>query len=131
MGLGAMLDMQDDQDRKSIALFGIKGNENQKERSKTCSLPELNGVGGRNSALSPRTPAAPPAPAAVPVMTIDKRCLSCSGSAATVLAGFKLACLQYAPSPVEYQKVTYSRSELIRLRMDLLSQAKEQLRSID
>lgn len=128
--LGAMLDMQDDQDRKSIALFGIKANdEKQKDTSRTCSLPELNGAagGGRSSSATPRTAQTSQAP----VMTIDKRCLSCSGSAATVLAGFKLACLQYAPSPVDYQKVTYSRSELIRLRMDLLQQAKEQLRSVD
>ncbi len=29
------------------------------------------------------------------VIAIDNRCLSCSGQATTVLAGFKIACLQY------------------------------------
>jgi len=62
-----------------------------------------------------------------PVMTIDKRCLSCSGNTATVLAGFKLACLQYAPSPVLYRDVPHSRTELIRLRMELIKQAKDEL----
>lgn len=43
------------------------------------------------------------------------------------LAGFKMACLQYAPGPVVYESTTYSRAELIRMRIDLLNQAKEHL----
>merc|ERR1712137_739626 len=66
-----------------------------------------------------------------PVVTIDKRCLSCSGSAATTLAGFKLACLQYAPSAVEYEQEIYGRSELINKRLGLLEQAKKQLNAFD
>jgi len=64
-----------------------------------------------------------------PVITVDKRCLSCSGSHATVLAGFKLACLQYTPGPVEYQKVIYDRTELLDLQIKLVEQAKERLKS--
>ena len=35
----------------------------------------------------------------------DKRCLSCCSGTGTVLAGFKIACLNYAPGPVEYHQV--------------------------
>mmetsp|Transcript_30352 Transcript_30352/g.77185 ORF Transcript_30352/g.77185 Transcript_30352/m.77185 type:complete len:588 (-) Transcript_30352:45-1808(-) len=150
MLLGATLEMQDDQDRKSISLFGFKaGDDRGMSQTQSCRLPDLQSTGhctprmgptGKNS--SPRklrtsmastfcSDGAGQETRAPPVVTLDKRCLSCSGSAATVMAGFKLACLQYAPTPVEYQKVKYSRSELIRLRIDLLNQVKEQLRALD
>lgn len=58
-----------------------------------------------------------------PVMSVDQRCLSCSGNRNLVLAGFKMACLQYAPGPVQFAKKTWPRSELLSLRMKLLSQA--------
>jgi len=132
--LAAALDMADDTDRKSIALFGSKGSDGKQQ---DCSLPGISPSEkfGSRSARTPRKKATATAGSTSafeqPVVTIDRRCLSCSGSSATVLAGFKLACLSYAPSPVEYEKITYSRTELIRLRMDLLRQAKDRLRSIE
>jgi len=152
--LGAMLELQDDQDRKSISLFGYKGAEgkqapyspHKEDTARGWTLPELDPGGSQRSrslvpATTPRTSMDPTrtprrkagtlaagGEADAPVMTIDKRCLSCSGNASTVLAGFKLACLSYAPSPVVYRDMPHSRSELIKLRMDLLAQAKEQLR---
>jgi len=162
--LGAALEAQDDRDRKSIALFGMKPSTGTVEGGGGKSpgklvLPELDS--GRHTARGSiakfqetprRRPSASPRdassshhsyspgdgsgeswhqPEAGPVVTLDKRCLACSGSQATVLAGFKLACLQYSPSSVEYQKVMYSRSELIRLRIDLLNQVKDQLRTVE
>jgi hypothetical protein len=61
------------------------------------------------------------------VINVDNRCLSCSGQAQHVLSGFKMACLQYAPGPVNFQKQQYKREELIELRQKLLEQANEQL----
>lgn len=147
--LGASLELQDDQDRRSIALFGYKpgaedGNSalSQHRRSTSrggaCTLPELDG--SRSARAGKATPRRRLAPAdgtgnfgtiPEPVVTLDKRCLNCSGSQATVLAGFKVACLQYAPSPVEYKKATYVRTELINLRIDLLNQVKEQLQNME
>jgi len=149
------MDLQDDQDRRSVSLFGFKAGDGRDNAGRACALPELEGGSGRRLASTSTPRASVPNPAAstprkkaqtvtaaanaaswgeppgTPVMTLDKRCLSCSGSASTVLAGFKLACLQYAPSPIMYQQGLHSRTELIRLRMDLLNQAKEQLRSIE
>lgn len=72
-----------------------------------------------------------PAPLSDPTVMLDTRCLSCSGNQATVLAGFKMACLQYAPTPVLYEKSAYTRTELIKLRVDLLEQVREQLRQVE
>merc|ERR1712139_451282 len=61
------------------------------------------------------------------VISVDNRCLSCSGQAQHVLSGFKMACLQYAPGPVSFSKKLYKREELLDLRQRLLEQAQEQL----
>jgi len=124
--LAAALALQDDQDRRSIALFGYK----HSERDDRVNLPQLNtSKGGK----TPRRPCATTQSSPEPVITLDKKCMSCcnSGNTRSILAGFKLACLQYNPTPVEYQKASYSREELIRLQMDLLSQAKERIHSLD
>ncbi|CAE8644491.1 unnamed protein product, partial [Polarella glacialis] len=123
--LSAHLDSQDDQDRKNIALFGYKNVENKESRTSIQGgfLPEL------DPKLTPRRRIAQVLHADKPTINLDKRCLSCSGSPATTLAGFKLACLQYSPSAVEYRRVSYSRAELISLRLDLLHQAQEQLKA--
>eukprot|EP00921_Rhytidocystis_pertsovi_P013892 GHVQ01022582.1.p1 GENE.GHVQ01022582.1~~GHVQ01022582.1.p1 ORF type:complete len:525 (-),score=92.95 GHVQ01022582.1:258-1832(-) len=64
-----------------------------------------------------------------PVISLDNRCLCCSGQAATVLAGFKIACLQYQPGPVKYNSKTFNRSDLLGVRRQLLEQAFEALQS--
>lgn len=154
--MGLSLELQDDQDRKSIALFGIKGGH---EKGSSLALPDITPKQSRMTSgpsaavraptvtprrrLTQKSPelapvaATPPVPALdsgpEAVLSLDQRCLSCSGSAATVLGGFKMACLQYAPSPVEWERSSYSRSDLIHKRMQLLQQAKVLLscRSLD
>lgn len=44
---------------------------------------------------------------------MDKKCLSCSGQSSMVLSAFKLACLNYSSSPVEYNKKIFEKTELI------------------
>lgn len=133
--LNTHMGLQDDQDRRNIALFGYKPQSAGKEDPKAQTLPNIDG--GSWAARSPRTRRSDKVEkgygggiqGVMPTVTVDKRCLSCSGSPATVLAGFKLACLQYTPGPVEYQKVAYSRSELLDLQLKLVEQAKERLKS--
>jgi hypothetical protein len=114
------LDKQDDEDRKNVALFGYKD-------AADFSLPEIdnpgygiNTMGGKKKKKSLIQGNHP--------MTVDQRCLSCSGSSATALAGFKMACLQYFPGPVEYEKTSYNRTDLIQIRHNLIEQAREQLK---
>jgi len=139
--LSALLDMQDDQDRKAVALYGMRpgdGNhlDSPGNSRKHWTLPDLSGgsTSSRRRAMSSHEPSprrrasgSADTTSGSPVMTLDKRCLSCSGSAATVLAGFKMACLHYASNPVVYNSTQNSRHELIQLRLGLLKQVKEQL----
>ena len=37
------------------------------------------------------------------VVNVDPKCLSCSGQASHVLQQFKMACLSYTPSKVQYR----------------------------
>lgn len=104
------LDLQDDQDRSKVALIGYK---DQVAKSKG-ELPKK----GSDKDFTPG-----------PVIDVDQRCLSCSGKASTVLSGFKMACLQYAPAPVAFAKKFYNRTDLLNLRDKLLMQANEALRN--
>jgi len=45
------------------------------------------------------------------------------------MAAFKMACLQYTPSKVEYQSQAYDRQELLQHRQTLLRRAYDALRS--
>jgi len=168
--LSALLDLQDDEDRRAISVYGLRPAEGRQQlegglatsgstsAGKAWALPEL--PRGSSAAGSKRSASASGAQTAragsikssggevasrkrasstntetnntlgrPPVVTLDKRCLSCSNSSATVLAGFKMACLHYAASPIAYDDKLHSRLELIRLRFDLLNQIKEQLAS--
>lgn len=117
-GAASALDTQDDTDRGKVALMGyrdVKGNAAAAARSR-----------GTTKATSPN-PQTPEDMGAGPVISIDHRCLSCSGQAQTVLSGFKMACLEYAPGPVSFAKKTWNRGELLEWRNKLLMQANEAL----
>jgi chromosome segregation ATPase len=124
------LDHQDDLDRAKVALMGYKNNKpdeapGSKGPARPSSVQGMNsegqrsarGRGGHDEGDGTRGP----------VVSVDQRCLSCSGQAATVMAGFKVACLQYAPGPVMYQNRTFERKDLLGLRQQLLDQANEAL----
>merc|ERR1719197_1637411 len=103
----AALELQDDMDRRKVALTGYK---------------ETAAPGKPSTASTPRQTSR-----GAPVVSVDNRCLSCSGQTATVLAGFKIACLQYAPGQVKYDMKDFDRSELLNMRNELVEQAHEAL----
>ncbi|CEM14446.1 unnamed protein product [Vitrella brassicaformis CCMP3155] len=104
--------LQDDDDRRKVALMGYKEA----------------GQGGPSAQQPGAAPIARKGTQAAPtVISVDNRCLSCSGQSATVLAGFKMACLQYHPGPVPYSGKHYSRGELLAIRSQLIEQASEAL----
>jgi hypothetical protein len=49
----------------------------------------------------------------------------------TVLKAFKMACLNYEPSPVEFENNVYARGDLIKAKGDLLSYCLTQLKHLD
>jgi chromosome segregation ATPase len=119
--LSSALAWQDNMDRKRVALFGLRGDKRSEK------LPQIDS--GVKSMNTPRRPDLKVADQDQEIMSLDQRCLSCNSNRNMALAGFKIACLQYNPTPVEYQKNSYSREELLRLQTDLLKQAKELLMS--
>lgn len=129
------LERQDSYDREKISLIGVKDDETTLSRSthaepqrprpecRVSSAPggpkttgQLRGGPGHRSRSIDK-----------PVIRVDNRCVSCSGQAPLVLAAFKMACLHYAPSPVEHAGQQHDRWELLGLRQKLLSEAQHAL----
>jgi hypothetical protein len=54
------------------------------------------------------------------IISIEKTCLSCTSQSSVVLSAFKMACLQYQPSSVSYNRQPYNRKELLHIRGRLL-----------
>jgi hypothetical protein len=122
--VASALAQQENIDRTKVALMGYRDKKGQEARpattSKVSKRPSVRKSSGQqdSSELSDSGEA---------VISVDNRCLSCSGQAQHVLSGFKMACLQYAPGPVTFSKKLYKREELLDLRQRLLEQAQDQL----
>ena len=67
------------------------------------------------------------------VISIDKTCQTCalSNQNEAVMKAFKMACLQYEPSPVDFENSKYTRSELIEAKNILLKYCLSQLKHLD
>eukprot|EP00388_Colpodella_angusta_P011236 GDKJ01028878.1.p1 GENE.GDKJ01028878.1~~GDKJ01028878.1.p1 ORF type:complete len:583 (+),score=93.70 GDKJ01028878.1:30-1778(+) len=147
--ISTTLDIQDDADRKKVALMGYKNDSNQNNPNST-SLPTVpppnqtsrplssssirpatagsaGRVGGRTISTAANNFNASSAGGLV--MSVDNKCLSCTSQPATVLAGFKLACIQYQPGAVRFNNRSFNRSELLAVQQQLLEQAHEALQT--
>lgn len=67
------------------------------------------------------------------VIGLDKNCYQCSDphTNEATLKAFKIACLSYEPSKVNFEKTTYSRNELIQSKQVLMRYCLDQLRHLD
>jgi len=63
------------------------------------------------------------------IVHVDKRCLSCSGQAPSILSAFKMACLQYNPSPVKYENDELPRADILHMIEARLTKAHFMYRS--
>merc|ERR1719379_2491458 len=121
--------MQDVIDRKKIALMGVKDDETmltrnyqtepQRPRTEVIASTAPGGkkpIGGRAQTANSNPQE--------PVVRVNNKCLSCSGQAPLVLSAFKMACLQYAPSPVEYEGNAHDRGDLLSRRHGLLQRCR-------
>mmetsp|Transcript_86033 Transcript_86033/g.216574 ORF Transcript_86033/g.216574 Transcript_86033/m.216574 type:complete len:593 (+) Transcript_86033:132-1910(+) len=124
------LEMQDSIDRKKIALLGVKDDETSLSRTYMQEpqrpRPECRTkaqVGYPRHGAHKGGAAEGGAKSKDPVVRVDNRCLSCSGQAPLVLSAFKMACLQYSPSPVEHGGSQYDRGDLLFQRHSLLEGA--------
>ena len=94
------LQLQDELDRESIALYGVKDSKHVSNRSLSLSKPS---------------------------MTIDKQCLSCSGQPNFVTTAFKIACLAYSPTSILFKDTVYERSEMIEIHKRILDGITDEL----
>eukprot|EP00933_Yihiella_yeosuensis_P046714 TRINITY_DN42318_c0_g1_i1.p1 TRINITY_DN42318_c0_g1~~TRINITY_DN42318_c0_g1_i1.p1 ORF type:complete len:632 (-),score=151.42 TRINITY_DN42318_c0_g1_i1:84-1979(-) len=138
--MACALEQQDSVDRERISLMGVKDDETTLART-TYSEPQRprpecrvksapggtkppmgqtggfqKGGGGHMSARGDK-----------PVVRVDNRCVSCSGQAPLVLSAFKMACLHYAPSAVDYAGAFHERGDLLHRRHTMLQTAHEAL----
>jgi len=53
---------------------------------------------------------------------LDPVCLSCTAMQSDIIKRFKIACLAYAPSPVVFRNIQFSRSQILVFRKFLMGQ---------
>merc|ERR1719265_855561 len=139
--MSASLEIQENEDRRRIALMGVKDDETMLVRSHQTDpqrpRPECRATsapggckpatkGHLRGGLKEKERVAASNPQE-PVIRVDNRCLSCSGQAPLVLSAFKMACLQYAPAPVIHNGFQHDRGELLQSRHILLGKARDAL----
>lgn len=93
--IGIILQYQDEIDRESIALIGYKESKSHLKNKPGTSFGK-------------------------PSISLDKQCISCSGQVNMITSAFKIACLAYTPSPVNYKENTYQRLELLELQKKMI-----------
>jgi len=127
------LELQDSVDRKRIALMGVKDDDLSLSRNYGSTpqrpRPEARGAAQERAATAPGGAKPKKGKQNQPIVSVDTRCLSCSGQAPLVMSAFKMACLQYTPSKVDYQTQAYDRHDLLQHRQTLIRKAYDALRS--
>lgn len=58
-----------------------------------------------------------------PYLSLKPECMSCSGSNTLVTSAFKMACINYNPSPVKYNLRSFSRKQIIQILGTFLSES--------
>lgn len=136
-----ILDTSDENDKKSFGLQGLKENMKSdvsnkmdkknksfvdlEEKDKTSTLPDIKkDTGMKNSTMKKKKDSE------INVQ-VDKKCLSCSGQSSTVLSAFKLACLNYNSSKVEYNTKVQDKLSVLDIRDQILKKIFEKLRTTE
>lgn len=91
------LQFQDELDRESIALIGYKEGKQGHSRGRS------------GTSLGQK-----------PSVSLDKQCISCSGQVNLITSAFKIACLAYTPSLVNFRDSMYQRTELLEIQKKMV-----------
>lgn len=118
--ISACMELQDEEDRKSIMLMG--GQPAEKKQIGATKLPT-------DHFLAPSDPTLHKEP----VVGLDRACMTCATTQNNeqTYRAFKLACLNYKPSQVRYEQAEYSRNELIEAKQMLMKYCLGQLKHLD
>lgn len=101
-------ELQDTSDREHMYLLGLREETAPKEPSPPTQSPGRAKICAQGSPRRTKVAAQKSQ-----IVAVDQRCLSCSGQAPTVLSAFKTACLQYNPSPVNFQDTEHTRFDIL------------------
>lgn len=107
------MNAQEDADKNSISLIGLKLDELNENRTKIDieirkeKQPQIatrlnQDIKALDVAMVPQHP----------IIRLDEDCISCSKSIPSVIDAFKMACLNYHPSQVKYNGKFYDREDL-------------------
>lgn len=86
------MDQQDEIDRESISLYGLKNSDENEDNIKSEKAP---------------------------MVELSQNCMSCSGQINFLKKAFKTACLNYQPSKILYEENIFSRKELLSKKIEL------------
>lgn len=112
--------LQDTFDREQMYLLGLReeGGAPKEHGPPPAAAQSPRKEAKRSVSLSPRKGKATSKAAPARIVHVDQRCLACSGQAPNILSAFKMACLQYNPSPVKYEDEEFPRSDILK-RIDV------------
>jgi hypothetical protein len=113
--------LQDTADREHMFLLGLQDEGGPKESLGAQTPPKPKGQLIQGSPRRPKK--------AQQIVNVDQRCLSCSGQAPNVLSAFKMACLQYNPSPVTFEETELNRLDILNKIDGTLKRAQSQYSS--
>lgn len=60
---------------------------------------------------------------------LSGNCLSCAGVPSHTMELFKMACISYKPSSINYRNSTFPRTSLLRMRRTLIDKCEELINS--
>ena len=95
----SIIDMQDEKDKNSISLVGVKES-----------------IADPNNHIKKQG-----------VVSLDNKCVNCSNNPqasdrAIIIQQFKMACLQYKPSCVIFNNREYSRDNILELKQKMITE---------
>ena len=135
------LDLQDEKDKVNTFLMGGTNLKQTQTRSDSVDGPKiekrLKTIDVRKSQRFTSNgvldQADEPKEKRNPVIGLESNCYTCSKTENNreVLKAFKMACLSYKPAKVEFNKLFYSRGELIESKQLLVDNCLAQLRHLN
>ncbi|CDW75284.1 UNKNOWN [Stylonychia lemnae] len=109
------LDVQEEKDKEQVGLYGMS-NEEFHDKSMIAG----NNTFATNSTMGNAIQNNINMAKEGKVMSLNTNCVSCSGNSSFVIKAFKMACLAYKPSKVQFRNKLYDRKDLLMKKAQIL-----------
>ena len=122
------MELQDEEDKKGVFLMGLGGEKTSEPKTTVLPLAAQTMTSATKLPLSQFGGIKKQH-----VIGLDHNCLSHSNTQNNeeTTKAFKMACLTYKPSPVQFEKTNYSKNELIEAKNNLMYYCLKQLKHLD